>query len=169
MKKTPFRLYRLFTVCCFICAVLPSQSHAHRMLIDCIVEDGTVLADIFFPNGRPAKDVKIEVYNSDEMLQTTGRTDAEGRFGFDAEDKTYFRVVAIGELGHKTEQELSLEETPSRPPEESAEDSHVTSKVRRRVPLPFREVFAGFGYIFGVAGVLMYFKARSDLKKAENK
>ena len=169
MKKTPSRLYLLFTICCFICAILPSQSHAHRMLIDCIAEDGTVLADIFFPNGRPAKDVRVEVYNSDEILHTSGRTDAEGRFSFDAKGKTYFRVVAIGELGHKAEQKLSLEETPSRPPGESAEDGHVDSKVRRRVPLPFREVFAGFGYIFGAAGVLMYFKARSDLKKAKNK
>ena len=148
---------------CLACAMSPSYSHAHRMLVDCMVEDGTVLVDVFFPDGKPARNVKVEVYRSDESLYLSGETDAEGRFGFDPGNETHFKVAAIGKLGHRAEQEVSLNEAMPGPSEKSERED----EVRQHEPIPLREIFAGLGYIFGVAGILMYLKARSDLKKAD--
>ncbi len=164
VRKLACAITYCFIILCFVCATFPSSSHAHRMLIDCMVEDGTVLVDIFFPNGRPAKNVKIEVYKPDETLYVSGETDEAGRFSFDAGHETRLKVTATGELGHKVEQELSLKK--GKPPEESKETVPARGEVKRRETFPFREVFAGLGYIFGAAGILMYLKARSDLKKA---
>jgi len=151
---------------CLACAMSPSYSHAHRMLVDCMVEDGTVLVDVFFPDGKPARNVKVEVYISDEVLYLSGETDAEGRFGFDPGDVTHFKVTAIGKLGHRAEQEVSLNEAMPRPSEKSEKVGPTEDEVRQREPFPLREIFAGLGYIFGVVGILMYLKARSDLRKA---
>jgi nickel transport protein len=168
-RKAGFLAFWLsrFLVFCLVCAMSPSYSYAHRMLIDCMAEDGTVLVDVFFPDGKPAKNVKVEVYRSDETLYLSGETDAEGRFSFDAGDETHFRVVATGQLGHRAEQEVSLREAVSVPPEKSEDAASTGSETRRRAPIPLREVFAGFGYIFGAMGILMYLKARSDMKKAK--
>lgn len=163
VRKLACAIKYCFIILCFVCAMLPSYSHAHRMLIDCMVEDGTVLVDVFFPNGRPAKNVKVEVFKHDETLYVSGETDEEGRFSFDAGDEAQLKVTATGELGHKVEQELSLKKAKTL--EDSEEAAPAQGEVKRREAFPFREVFAGFGYIFGVAGILMYIKARSDLKK----
>lgn len=164
MTRIAFHPGCLFVIFCFVCAMFPLYSHAHRMLIDCMVEGETVLVDVFFPNGRPARNVKVEVYKPDETLYISGETDEEGRFSFDAGDEIQLKVAATGELGHKVEQELSLEK--GKPPENSEVAVPVQGEVKRRAPFPLREVFAGFGYIFGAVGILMYIKARSDLKKA---
>ena len=166
MIKVKGKFSSIFLIFCLACAMSPSYSYAHRMLIDCMVEGGTVFVDVFFPNGKPSKNVKVEVYISDETLYLSGETNAEGQLSFDAGDETYFKVVATGKLGHRAEQEVSLKEAAPKPSEKSGESATTGDKIRRRAPIPFRDVFAGFGYIFGAAGILMYFKARSDLKKA---
>ena len=155
---------------CFACAMSPLHSHAHRMLVDHVVEGKSVSVDVFFPDGKPAKNVNVEVYRfdcfalgdprADETLYLSGETDAEGRFSFDSGDETHLKVAAIGKLGHRAEQEISLSDATPQVSEEKTEGN------RRREPIPLREIFAGFGYILGVAGILMYLKARSDLKKA---
>ena len=164
VRKLACAITYCFIILCFACAMFPPSSHAHRMLIDCMVEDGAVLVDVFFPNGRPAKNVKVEVFKPDETLYVSGETDEEGRFSFDARDEIQLKVAATGELGHKVEQELSLKK--EKLPGDSEEAATAQGEVKRREAFPFREVFAGFGYILGAAGILMYIKARSDLKKA---
>jgi nickel transport protein len=165
------KLLLIVSILFFICVMLPSYAHAHRMLVDSLVENGTVLVDVFFPDGKPAKNVKVEVYRADGTLYLSDQTDAEGRFSFDPKDETYVKVVAIGQMGHRAEQEVSIDsidKTESGASGKSEGTAPVEGRVRRREPLPLREVFAGFGYIIGVAGILMYIKARSDLKKAKD-
>jgi nickel transport protein len=119
----------------------------------------------FFPMGKPARNVKVEVYSSDETLYLSGKTDAEGKFSFDSGDEVHLKVVAIGKLGHRAEQEVYLGEATPEESERSEGAAPTEEKVRQREPIPLREIFAGFGYILGVAGILMYLKARSDLRK----
>lgn len=163
-----FRKERLLIILifCLVCAISPSRSHAHRMMVDHVVEGKSVSVDVFFPDGKPAKNVKVEVYKPDETLYLSGETDAEGRFSFEPGDETHLKVVATGKLGHRAEQEVSLSKPALEVSEESEGTEPTAEKIRRRAPIPLREIFAGFGYIFGMAGILMYFKARSDLKKA---
>jgi len=153
-------------VFCFACAILPFRSYAHRIMVDYMVEGKVVSVDVFFPDGKPAKNVKIEVYRADETLYLSGETNAEGQFSLDLADETHLKVVAIGKLGHRAEQEISLSDATPQVSEESEGASPTQGKVRQRKPIPLREIFAGFGYILGVAGILMYLKARSDLRKA---
>ncbi len=156
----------IIVIFCFVCAMSPLHSHAHRMLVDCMLEGKSVSVDVFFPDGKPAKNVKVEIYKSDETLYLSGETDAEGRFSFDSGYETHLKVVAIGKLGHRAEQEVSLNEAIPRPSEKSEGIAPTEDEARQREPIPLREIFAGFGYILGAAGILMYLKARSDLRKA---
>ena len=151
-------------VFCFTCAILPFRSYAHRIMVDYMVEGKSVSVDVFFPDGKPAKNVKIEVHRADETLYLSGETDAEGQFSFDLVDETHLKVVAIGKLGHRAEQGISLSDSTSQV-SEGSEETMPTGHRRRRDSIPFRDIFAGFGYIFGLAGILMYLKARSDLRK----
>ena len=151
---------------CFVCAMSPSHSYAHRMLVDHVVDGKAVSVDVFFPDGKPAKNVKVEVYRADETLYLSGETDAEGQFNFNLADETHLKIVAIGKLGHRAKQEISLTDATLQVSEESEEASPTEGKVRRRDSIPFRDIFAGFGYILGLAGIFMYLKARSDLRKA---
>lgn len=160
------RRFLIVLVFCFVCAMSPLHSHAHRMLVDHVVEGESVSVDVFFPDGKPAKNVKVEVYRADETLYLSGETDAEGRFSFDSGDETHFKVAAIGKLGHRAEQEVYLGEATLEEPEKPEGAVPTEEKARRRDPIPLREIFAGFGYILGVAGIFMYLKARSELRKA---
>jgi hypothetical protein len=131
-----------------------------------VVNGKSVSVDVFFPDGKPVRNVKIEIYRADETLYLSGETDAEGRFIFDSGDEAYLRVVAIGKLGHRAEQEISLGGVTPQVSEEPEGTTPTRAKVRQHEPFPLREIFAGFGYILGMAGILMYLKARSDLRKA---
>ena len=155
----------IIVIFCLACAMSPLHSHAHRMLTDCMLEGKSVSVDVFFPDGKPAKNVKVEVYRADETLYLSGETDAEGQFSFDLANETHLKVVAMGKLGHRAEQEISLSDAAPQVPEKPA-GTTLTKGNRRHDSIPFRDIFAGLGYIFGAAGVLMYLKARSDLRKA---
>ena len=84
----------IIMIFCFVCAMSPLHSHAHRMLVDHVVEGKAVSVDVFFPDGKPAKNVKVEVYRADETLYLSGETDAEGQFNFDLADETHLKIVA---------------------------------------------------------------------------
>jgi nickel transport protein len=155
------RSFLIVLVFCFVYVMLPTRSYAHRMLIDHIVEGKTVSIDVFFPDGKPAKSVKVEVYKPDETLYVSGETDAEGRFSFEPGDEVHLKVVATGKMGHRAEQEIYLDEATLGSP-----SARISGRRERGIQIPLREIFAGFGYILGVAGILMYLKARSSLKKA---
>jgi len=151
---------------CFACAILPFRSYAHRIMVDYVVDGKSVSVDVFFPDGKPAKNVKIEVYRADETLYLSGETNAEGQFSFDLADEVHLKLVATGKLGHRAEQEVYLGEVTSEESERLERAAPTEEKVKRREPIPLRKIFAGFGYIFGVTGILMYLKARRDLRKA---
>ena len=169
MITTKKRYYLALFLAVFACiVVLPGRSFAHRMMVDCLVENGTVVVSAFFPDGRAARKVKVEVFKPDNTLYTSGTTDENGEFTFKAGNETNLKVVATGALGHRAVQQVDLKEQAPPAVGNSEKDTPATTAPKHCAPFPFRAVFAGFGYIFGAAGILMYIKARSDLRKARN-
>ena len=141
---------------------------AHRMLVDCLVnEERTVQIEVFFPDGSPAKKVKVEVFEPDGSLFIEGKTDMEGRF-FLHPHRTpgTWRVVATGAMGHraKAQFELTGEIKEKGRPEKDVVPTPGAKRLAHKEAIPWFEIIAGLGFIFGLSSFILSLKLRSQIK-----
>ncbi|HIE04281.1 MAG TPA: carboxypeptidase regulatory-like domain-containing protein [Candidatus Latescibacteria bacterium] len=129
--------------------LLFKTGYTHKLMVDWIYEEGKVWIDAFFPDGRPARNVKVKVLRPDGSELRSGRTDEEGRFSFDPGDGRRFKVIVQGSMGHRAKAEVTL-----------GEETRVSHQLPYKVKIPWREVFSGLGYIFGGAGIILYLLSR---------
>jgi len=171
----------------------PGTAWAHKMLARSRVhEDGTVLLQAFFPDGKPARDITIEVRRPDGSRFKTGKTDERGKFTF-TPDGTPGRWTATftGTLGHKTETSFDIApaaqgiapgagstSVAGRVPTASAEGRaapvaadrpapapSTSESLIQKEPLPATQVLAGLGFIFGLSAFLLCLKLRADIRR----
>ncbi len=140
-----------FLVVSMIVLLSASPTLAHKMMAYWEVES-TVHLEVFFSDGAPAKGVEVKVLGEDGTLLVEGKTDKEGRFSFHTEEEGPYTAICQEELGHRTQVKIDIEGRAKKGKE----------SVERGVLL--REIFAGLGYIFGVAGVLMWIFSRRKAK-----
>ncbi|MCD6415573.1 MAG: hypothetical protein J7M08_02605, partial [Planctomycetes bacterium] len=83
---------------------------AHKMLAACRVhDDGTALAQAFFPDGKPARMVHVQVYRPDGSLFVEGRADDKGKFDIRTDGAPgLWRVTFTGSMGHKVESRFTI-------------------------------------------------------------
>lgn len=132
--------------------IFPCSALAHGMMAYWEVES-TIHVEVFFSDGAPAKGVEVTVLGPDGTPISEGMTDEGGRFPFRAEGEGPFTVICQGELGHRTEAEIDL----------TGRSEQERGRAEKRIPL--REVFAGLGYIFGAAGILIWIFSRRKGKR----
>lgn len=132
--------------------LLSSPAFAHKMMAYWEVES-TVHLEVFFADGTPAKGVEVKVLGEDGTLLVEGRTDKEGRFSFRPAGDGPYTAICQETLGHRTEVKIDVKGRAEQ------------KKGRAEEEIPLREVFAGFGYIFGAAGVLMWIFSRRKAKR----
>lgn len=130
-----------------------SPALSHKMMIYWELEN-TVHLEVFFASGAPAKGVGVKVVRDDGTLLTEGRTNREGRFSFLAKAEGPYTAICQEELGHRSEVTIDVR---GRAEKKRKEDDKG---------IPFREVLAGLGYIFGAAGVLMWILSRRKAKES---
>ncbi len=137
---------RYFLLLFLIFWAFPVQ--AHRINIFATYQKGYLEGEVFFNDGRPAKNAKIEVVTPRGTFHT--RTDQEGRFTLQLPEKIEkgIKIIAYAGMGHRAEMVLTPE-----PPSGAVPPSKTT--------IPWRDIFSGLGYIVGVFGFLAYFKARA--------
>jgi nickel transport protein len=83
---------------------------AHKVSVFAYVENGRVYTESYFPDGKPAVDGKIDVYNSDGILLVEGRTDSDGLFDFKVKTPEDLKIVLNASMGHRAEYVLKSEE-----------------------------------------------------------
>ncbi len=150
-------------VCAFLLLASGPAAFAHRMIAAARVrEDGSVLLQAFFPDGTPARRVKVEVRRPDGSLFAELETDAEGKAVVKAEGAPgRWTARFVGSMGHATEAEFQVAGAkPGAPPAPAAQEDLV-----RREPVPWRDILAGLGFIFGLSALLMCLKLRRELRR----
>ena len=151
----------LVTLISFLCLLITSPSaFAHRVNIFAYVEGDIVYTESYFSDGKKVEGGKIEVYDSQGKKLLEGITDHQGQFNFKLTKRDDLKIVIDASMGHRNSYLLSRDELSAPLVEKHAKlkNDKVSSKVSSR------DVIAGIGYIFGIAGIAFYFlsKRRND-------
>jgi len=162
----------------FLAAVILIWSHgpalAHKVTIFAWVEGDTVFTESKFSGGKRAVNAPVVIYGRDGKKLLEGKTDNKGEFSFKIPEITDLRVVLNATMGHKAPSGtisvgLSKEEI-----QKVVEDS-LDKKLRPIVRMmtesknakpSITEIIGGIGYIFGLFGVVLFFKNR--IKKRQD-
>jgi len=145
------------TVICCLCLLTVSPSaFAHKVNIFAYVEGDTVYTETYFPDGKKVEGGKIEVYDSEGKKLLEGVTDREGRFNFKPPKIDNLKIVINASMGHRNSYLLSRDEF-----------STLLIKKYEKIKkdkTSSKDIIAGIGYIFGIAGIAFYFlsKRRND-------
>ncbi|MFW6119088.1 MAG: hypothetical protein ACOC7S_01985 [Planctomycetota bacterium] len=158
--------------------VLTPDALAHKMLaVARVREDGTVRLQAVFPDGKPARDVKVEVRRPDGSLFTEGVTDERGELIVEPEGAAgRWSAAFTGSMGHRVETTFGVESAaPERtaPVARGAENREDEGEAPPQPapepsdgePVPWTRILAGLGFIFGLAAFLMCLKLRADLRR----
>ncbi len=80
----------------------PSALHAHRLNMDWRqLENGKILVEVFYSDGKPAREAKIVVRRLDGSEVTRGMADEKGAFEFEVPGGGDLEVEAIHEGAHR--------------------------------------------------------------------
>jgi hypothetical protein len=173
---------------------LPSL--AHKMMVEVIVSrEGRIEVRVFFPDGTPARKVKVEVFSPGGESCFCGATDDEGMYVCGpAREGGVWRVVAEGRTGHRVQRDFEVRlgkssgdrsgqkevkaaeaQAPSSPvwpsvPPERAGTNISSSRGHAAAPKEaflWREVISGVGFIFGLFAFVLALQNHRRLRRLE--
>ena len=150
LKKLIILIYCLFLL------AISSFAFAHKVNIFAYVEGDTVYTESYFPDGKKVEGGRVEVYDSQGKKLLEGVTDAQGQFNFKPTKKDDLKIVINASMGHRNSYVLSRDELLA-----PLIKKHVKLKNDK---ISSRDVIAGIGCSFGIAGIAFYFlsKRRND-------
>lgn len=166
--------------------LIAGAAEAHRVNLFVYVEEDTVHAEGYFPDGGACRDCLVEVFKLDsgeKLLE--GATDEEGMFSFKLPGKGPLKVVLNAGMGHRDEYLLRSEPAGSEEPqaESAPEEGKIPEsglqaldqvlekrlkpmeqrliRIEQRLSRPgLIEVIGGIGFIVGIFGIFLYLKGR---------
>jgi nickel transport protein len=154
-------------ICILILFSTSLPAFAHGVHVFAWVVGDTVYSESSFPDGRPVQDGVLQVYDSENQLLLSGKTDSEGRFSFAIPKREDLILVLDASLGHRARYVVTAEELAAVPAGERLEgheDRGMHGTIRdggqRAGRARIRDIFAGFGYIVGITGLVMYLRGR---------
>ncbi len=101
----------VFLLCVSLFFILgASPAFAHKVSIFAYVENGTIYTESYFPDGKPAVNGRVEVYNSEGQLIQEGRTDEDGNFKFKIPAIEDLTIVLDASMGHRAEYSMKSDE-----------------------------------------------------------
>ena len=163
-------------------ALFPLIVFAHRVDVYAEYYNGTIDIFGYFSDGTPAKGADVKLYSPEGKLLFEGKTDQNGRIEIPPpKGVKEVKIVLYGGLGHKAETTLVLpnnqtaksgaSNTSTQSEEKTTnlqgEEIHNQPQKGENPPPPklkpaytWREIFCGFGWIFGIFGLLAFVKCR---------
>lgn len=166
--------------------LIVGAAEAHRVNLFVYVEEDTVHAEGYFPDGAACRDCLVEVLELDsgeKLLE--GATDEEGMFSFKLPGKGPLKVVLNAGMGHRDEYILREPGTGSEEPRAGNAPEEIKLpesglqaldrvlekrlkpmeqrlvRIEQRLSRPgLTEVIGGIGFIVGIFGILLYLKGR---------
>ena len=165
------RKIRLISLACLWLALAgAAPAQAHKLLISAVPEDGGLRVQVFFPDGTPAQEVPVEVMAADGRPSLTGKTDKQGLCLIGGVGPGRYRVAAGDPLGHLAETRIMVPgaaaPAPGTPPAGSPPAAAApTAPKPGGEPVPWTNILAGLGFIFGVSAFVLVLKLRAEVRK----
>lgn len=175
--RPPRFLMRALALCLWFCTALV---HAHGMRISVVPSAEGLAGRVWYSDETAAAGNAVLLHDgSGRELQST-LSDAEGRFAFRAIEPGDYLVVADGEEGHRAEARITLGAVAAvvASPALAEQDAAALAALLRSELEPLREDIArfeqrirlsdligGIGFIAGLAGLLMAWRAQRRLKE----
>lgn len=167
--------------------LITSMVQAHKINMFAYPEGDQIFIEGYFTDGVKPMDSLVTVYDSAGNELLTGRTNNEGQYQFDIPKQDDLRIVLYVGEGHQTDYVISREELAGEEVVVADESASVTgagaganavseAMVRKAVGVAIRplmrsinemkeqrgfsDIVGGIGFIFGIAGIFFYLKAR---------
>ncbi|WNY27202.1 hypothetical protein [Methanolapillus ohkumae] len=148
----------LFILICLMIALLSVPAAAHGTYMS--YETGNIKVKAWYQGGEPMANCDYEVYsiiasngNENETLYLTGKTDESGTLTFEPKDSVSIYRVKVVSGEHAAQRRIDLADGAA-----NAAGDHGISWLN---------VFAGLGYIVGIAGILMYALSRKNMNNTK--
>lgn len=182
------RLAQIAAACAFWC--LASAAWGHGLHVFATAQGKTVSGDVYYSDGKGAAGAALwwEAPGGERVGEAVA--DSEGKFSFDAAYRSDLLIVADSGDGHRAEYRISVAERPGPSPlsrEDSDTDAdssglagieaivdravarHVTP-LREQIDrlehtIRLRDILGGVGFLFGAAGLMALYKARSSRER----
>ena len=154
--------------------IFPGTALAHKLLVSALVEgknDLKVMA--FFPDGIPAQEIPVTVAAADGSAPLNGTTDAQGSCRFTGLKPGTYQVAAGDPLGHRGETKIVIPgamptadpRAIEKPAAAGGSGSPPAATPAAGEPLPWGNILAGLGFIFGLTALVMVLKLKSDMRR----
>ncbi len=171
----------------FLMILIHANVGAHGMKVFATVSGNTIKGSVFFIGGSAAQGVTVRLL-ADGADAATTKTDTQGRFTFTTAARTDHVVVAETADGHQARyalpassfsgggaapaQQPSGDPSPEGIPATSVPAAVSVGETERKIDAlrnqllvyesrtRIRDVLGGIGYILGIMGVILYFKAQ---------
>lgn len=180
-------------LCCICLLIISPSAFAHKVNIFTYVEGDTVYTESYFPDGKKVEGGIIEVYDSQSKKLLEGVTNDKGQFNFKPTKREDLRIIINASMGHRNSYILSADELPDNIEAQAQEVQDASRKITQvdieqvksviedsidqklkpimrklteleQKKISFIEVMGGIGYIFGIAGVVLYFLSKPRSK-----
>ena len=124
------------------------------------IDYGAVVITALYDTGEGMCYAKVNVMAPEVQLPfQSGRTDKNGRFSFSPDIPGDWKVVVDDEMGHRLEMKVPVDKSLAVSP------THQTETVGRHSQCKYQRAFMGICIIFGVLGLVFWWKG----KKGEHK
>jgi hypothetical protein len=144
---------------------------AHKLLVSAVPEaDGVLKVQAFFPDGNPAQEVPVTVTPEDGAPPLFGKTDAQGVCRLGRLSPGSYRVVAGDLLGHRAETRVVVPGAAASAPAPAVQITPGAAKTSKAAPppgepIPWGNILAGLGFIFGVSAFILVLRLRAELRR----
>lgn len=152
----------ILTIMCAL--ILTAQSAlAHRVNIFAEVRGGKIEGECYSANGNPIPNATLKFISPDDTELGTALSGQDGTFSFTPAARVDHRIILDTGDGHRATfvikaSDLQKNSATALPPPPTVTPARQPRKHERQ--WRWRDVFSGIGYIFGLAGVALYFKSR---------
>lgn len=152
---------------------------AHKVILYSYVDSNMIAVEGGFSDGSPAKNAELKVYDLKGNMLYEGNTDEKGLHRFKIPKRCDLKVVLNAGMGHRAENIIKKEEltviSNDRNGVSSIDERQLRSIIREElVPISKNlahlnqkgpgvdEILGGIGYIFGLMGIILYFKSKRN-------
>jgi len=147
---------------CFSLAAV-SGAQGHKLLVTAVTEaDGSLKVLAFFPDGSPAQEVPVAVVPEDGRPRLEAKTDIQGACKVARLEPGNYRVEAGDPLGHRAETRVVVAGGPAAAAPAAGGSG---TRARLREALPWGNILAGLGFIFGLTAFLMVLRLRREVRR----
>jgi hypothetical protein len=158
------KIWLISLACLWLGLGWANPARAHKLLISAVPEGGGLKVQVFFPDGTPAQEVPVKVTPADGRPALTGKTDNLGVCQIAGVAPGQYRVEAGDPLGHRAETRVTVPGAPVAGPIPAATGA-TASPPPRGEPIPWANLLAGLGFIFGLSAFVMVLRLRAEVRK----